>query len=544
MILIAVFASAGTARSQCYEAKLQEAAGSADDRFGIAVLPHDDVLFVAEEGADASGRVHVFTQQPAGWVEITSVVPADIRPGLHFGAALAASGDVLLAGSREDDGWGDPEPGGAWIFVRDRQATPTPLDDLWVEVQALQVTDPWLAGRFGASVALTDGVALVGAPDLVGAPVSAAAYLFVRDDRGTRTQFDDRWIQQARLDPDPATTNSDLGACVALMDGGGLALASDPRDRTGANGGVHLYARDDHGSSDPFDDTWQPIGQIEAPPGGADTLTGNFIVDDDRLFAAGFFSDASSHRNVERIDVYERSAGIWNLAQVIDNPVSGFGSFGRSMAADGDLLISGDMAWSFGPPADGSRTAILARVAGVWTLQSVELAPDRSARDNFGQAAALVGSRAYVGAPGAPYVDDDPAVEGAVWVVDLARQNGWEMLSESVPNDPSLGGWGSLDGQSTVTIRVYDTFDAGNLVVLVAGTRELNLPIGDDLLVPSPDLFVPLVLGLDGDVAVSGIWPPGLPPGFQVWFQAWLATGWPSDPWSASNALRATQTTD
>jgi hypothetical protein len=270
------------------------------------------------------------------------------------------------------------------------------------------------------------------------------------------------------------------------------------------------------------------------------------IVNGEQLFAVGGFVDAASHQYVERIDVYERSAGTWNLAQAIDNPLLdlGFGNFGSSMAADGDHLISGAMAWSFGLSDDGFRTAILARVAGAWTLQSVELAPDRSARDRFGAAVALVGNRAFVGAPGTPYINDDPAVEGAVWSVDLARQNGWEMLSETAPPEPSLGGWGSLDGASAVTLRVYDNFSSGNLVVLVVGTRELNLPIGGDLLVPSPDLLVPLVLGTNGDVAVSGIWPPGLPSGFQVWFQAWLATGTPSDPWSASNGLRVTQTTD
>src|SRR5574342_610214 len=130
MFVIALCTLAGPAWSQCFVVKLQEAGGSAADRFGIKVLQQDDVLFVAEEEADASGRVHVYTEQPSGWVEITSFAPAAARPGLRFGAALSADGDVLLAGSRDDDGSGQPGTGGAWIFVRERQATPTPLDDV------------------------------------------------------------------------------------------------------------------------------------------------------------------------------------------------------------------------------------------------------------------------------------------------------------------------------------------------------------------------------------------------------------------------------
>jgi hypothetical protein len=537
MFLIALCTLAGPARSQCFVVKLEEAGGSAEDRFGMKVVQHDDVLFVAEEEADASGRVHVYSEQPAGWVEITSFAPAAARPGLRFGAALAADGDVLLAGSRDNDGSGLPGTGGAWIFVRDRQATPTPLDDRWVELQQLEISDPWTSQYFGGSVALFDGTALVGAPQLIGSPQGAAVYVFSRDDRSSKTHFDDRWTEQARLDPDPATATSRLGTCVALVDGGGLALASDPRDQVGANGGVLLFARDTHGSSDQFDDTWQLTGQIEAPAGGADSLSENFIVDGERLFAAGGILIPGSSASRPCIVVYERTAGTWSSAQVLDGEVDG-----ASMAADGDLLMTRIPGWGGGPAVHGDEMALFVRVAGVWTQQSTLQAPDQAVHDGFGGSVDLVGIRAYIGARGWPYVDDYPAVEGAVWVVQFDEPNGWTALSETDNPNPSLAGWGRLDGQSTVSLHVYDTFFDGTLVLLVVGSRELNLPIGDDLLVPAPELLLPLFIGANGDVSVSGIWPPGLPPGFSVWFQAWLATGYLSEPWSVSNALRVTQT--
>jgi FG-GAP repeat protein len=534
-LLFVVGALAGPARTQCFTWKLVEAGGSAQDRFGMALLRQDDVLFVAEEAADASGRIHVYTEQPAGWVEITSFAPAGSRPGLRFGAALAASGDLLLAGSRDDDGSGVPGTGGAWIFARDRQATPTPLDDLWVEVQSLQISDPWTSRFFGGAVALGDGTALVGAPELLGAPQHAAAYVFERDDRGTKTPFDDLWLEQARLDPDPSTSSSSLGACVSLIDGGELALASDSRDRVGANGGVLLFARDGHGSSDPFDDTWSLAGQIDAPAG--DALYDNFIVDGERLFAAGGFFEAGSSVRSPCIQIFERTGTAWNFTQRIEDSCDG-----RSMAADGDLLLTSVPGWEGGPAVRGSQVAVVARVAGTWTVQSILEAPDQAPTDGFGSALDLAGSRATLGAHGAPYVDDDQAVEGAVWFVELDEPNGWTALSDTSAPDPSLGGWGRLDGQSPVTVRVYDTFAAGSLVLLVVGTREVDWPIGNYLLVPSPDLLLPLVLGDLGDFAVSGIWPPGLPPGFSVWLQAWMPTGSPWWPWYVSNGLRVTQT--
>jgi hypothetical protein len=538
MFPIALCVLAGPARSQCFVTKIQEAGGGAEHRFGMTVLQHDDVLFVAEEEADASGRVHVYSEQPSGWVEITSFVPAAARPGLRFGAALSADGDELLVGSSDDDGSWVPGKGGAWIFVRDRQETPTPLDDRWVELQALEISDPWTSQYFGRSVALCDGIALLGVPLLEGAPQRAAAYVFARDDRSPKTLLDDRWTEQARLDPDPATATSSLGACVALIDGGGLALASDSRDQVGANGGVLLYARDKHGSSDRFDDTWQLTGQIDAPAGGADSLFGNFIVDGERLFAFGGIATPGSSVLRPCIVVYERTAGAWSSSQVLDGDVDG-----ASMAADGDLLMTTVPGWG-GPPSHGDEMALFARVAGAWTLQSIVRAPDEAPYDEFGCSVDLVGSRAYFGAHGWPYRDDYPAVEGAVWVAQFDEPNGWTALSDTNIPEPSLAGWGRLDGQSTVTLHVYDTFWDGNLVVLVAGASELNLPIGDDVLVPTPDLLLPLVMSPGGDVSVSGIWPPGLPPGFSVWFQAWVVTGYHSKPWSVSNAVRATQTSD
>jgi hypothetical protein len=528
---IAFCALALPASAQCFRAKLKEAASNVDDHFGVQVVRHDDVLFVSERGADEAGAVHVFTELADGWHDLATLVPAATAPGLRFGASLAADGDVVVIGSRELDAGGYPARCGAWIFVRDRGTALDSSDDKWLELQHLELADP-AANSFGWSVALQGGTALIGAP------AAKSAWICVQDDGGTPTLFDDQWTLQAQLDPDAASPHSQIGVATALMDGGTLALASDPGDTVGSDGGILLYARDDHGTTDPLDDTWSAAGQIEAPAGGTEALSNSFVVDGDRLFAEEA-RDSTKGLPDGLIDVYERQSGTWSLVQQIDDPLGDFGPFGRSMAASGDTLVVGGLSWMYGPPVGGRQLCWYARVAGTWTLQSTLFAADESNMDGFGLSVALEDSRLFAGSPGGPYVDDDQAVEGAVWVVDLDVANGWTRLDHGGGGTPLLGGWGCLEAGAPVTVRAYETFEAGSLALLVVGASEVDLPIKSYLLLPSPDFLIPAVLGPIGDAEFSGAWPSGLASGTSLWFQAWVDDGFHG--WYVSKGLQATQ---
>ena len=524
-------------RAQCFETRIVEPVGHFDDRFGTVVLAHEDVLFVTEVGPEAAGRVHVFREQPQGWVQVDSFVPLAGRPGLRFGDALAADGDVLLVGSREE---GDILPtgqGGAWIFVRDRRNTATPLDDRWWELQELQPSGVSMPHNFGVAVALNGDTAAVGAPDLPGG--DAAVFVFTRTDGGTATPRDDLWVQQARLEPDPSTPDSDLGEAVALLDDGHLVLASDPGDAVGVPGGILTFVRDTQGTPDPADDTWQPGPQIEAPSAEQGELRRQFIVAGERLFAEALAVDPVTFEVIERVAIFERDAAGWTLAQMLENPLFVFGPFGRRMAADTETFVSGHMQWTFGPPFAGAWTVIFERHGNTWEFVQALQAPDESTQDGFGRGVSLHERRLFLGAPGAPYVDDDPAVEGSVHVVELDQPNAWTKLSDSALPAPSLAGWGCLEDDTRVIVRVHDSFLARQPALLVVGASLLDQPLLGSVLFPQPDLLLPLVLGPNGDATLTGRWPSGLPAGTSLWLQAWVPPVPGGTNWEQTHGLRA-----
>lgn len=95
--------------------------------------------------------------------------------------------------------------------------------------------------------------------------------------------------------------------------------------------------------------------------------------------------------------------------------VDGADAFGQALAVSGDVAVVG------APDMDGGRGAafVFTRAAGVWTEAARLQASDRSADDNFGAAVAIDGDRIVVGAPevgltahGAAYVYE---YDGAAW---------------------------------------------------------------------------------------------------------------------------------
>jgi hypothetical protein len=105
-------------------------------------------------------------------------VAPDAQQYDYFGEKVALSGDYALVGARgEDGGAGDPvsRSGAAYLFHRTGP-------NVWDSGVRLAVGGPQVDGYFGGSVALSFGIALVGAylQDSGTDPVAdaGAAYVF------------------------------------------------------------------------------------------------------------------------------------------------------------------------------------------------------------------------------------------------------------------------------------------------------------------------------------------------------------------------------
>lgn len=169
-----------------------------DDSFGVSVDLDGDTLVVGAygEASDGSspyddslerpGAVYVFERTGTTWSQESWLKAWNVDALDMFGARVAISGDSILVGATGEasDGtsWLENTSygyGAAYLFVRE--------GDAWVQGSYLKASNPDGGDFFGGSVAMSDGVVVVGAdgersdgsgPLDNSLPYAGAAYVF------------------------------------------------------------------------------------------------------------------------------------------------------------------------------------------------------------------------------------------------------------------------------------------------------------------------------------------------------------------------------
>jgi hypothetical protein len=142
-----VFRSEGTAWLE--EQKLSASDADAFDAFGTSVAFEDDVIVV---GAPRNNAAYVFRFDGTDWLEEQKLIPNGA--GLLFGTSVSISGDAIAVGA--------PGSGSGKVFVYRFDA------GQWEAEQTLDVPELLFSSPsdvfFGASVACSDGLLIVGSP--------------------------------------------------------------------------------------------------------------------------------------------------------------------------------------------------------------------------------------------------------------------------------------------------------------------------------------------------------------------------------------------
>jgi hypothetical protein len=134
----------------------------------------------------ATGAVYVFEGAQATWTQTARLTPADGASNDRFGSALALSGDRLVVSASNHGAYVFDDVSGAWVQTTELPAAgPVAMDGGWVVVgttvfacsatactQNATLTDPQPSQgapiAFGASVAISGQIAVVGAPNVLG----------------------------------------------------------------------------------------------------------------------------------------------------------------------------------------------------------------------------------------------------------------------------------------------------------------------------------------------------------------------------------------
>ncbi len=266
---------------------------SGGDRFGTAVAISANTIVVGapeEDGGSSgidpsdndssqnAGSAYVFVRNGMIWSQQAQLKASNADRNDQFGFSVAASGETVVVGSRQESGSGSganppvnddaPGAGAAYVFVRSGNG--------WSQQAYLKASNSQDFDRFGSSVGLSGNTLVVGAINEDGggtgvnplvnesADNAGAAYVFERLGSG--------WSQQALLKASNTGSGDFFGSSVSVSGdtvvvgangeyGGGSGVDPASNDSARLAGAAYTYVRS--GS------TWSPLSYLKASNNGA-----------------------------------------------------------------------------------------------------------------------------------------------------------------------------------------------------------------------------------------------------------------------------------
>jgi hypothetical protein len=398
---------------------------AASDQFGNAVAIDGSLIVVGvrwdNQGATDAGTAVVHRDVAGVWSMEQVLVAGDGAANDWFGASVAVSREVIVVGAPQNDSFGTN--GGAAYVFRFNKAL-----EVWQQEDKIGPLVGPTGNYFGNSVAIDGDVIAVGAyQDNLPLPTAGSVHVY-------RLQ-DGRWALDAEIQPAGLDAGDQFGTAVALQ--GDLLLASAESDDGPGNmfsgaGAAYVYRY--------AGGTWMLEQKLEPPGHPAAAQFGVTLALDGALALFGAWRDDDGGTDAGAAYVFRQVAGpgTWQFEQKLlaFQPQAG-AHLGLGVAIHGDLAVCG--AYRENAPIDDSGAAYVHRDTGRGWVPLARLLPsDPEVEGFFGNSVAIQSGVAVVGSFG----DNTPLVDsGSAYVYSLFDCNG-----NGVPdaNDISMGH--SLDG--------------------------------------------------------------------------------------------------
>jgi hypothetical protein len=340
--------------------------------------------------------------------------------GDQFGWSVAISDQTAIVGAFRDNLDSIVNAGSAYIFVRSGST--------WQLQAWLTAPDAAADAGFGWSVALDGDTAIVGANPGIGTPETmppGSAYVFVRS--GTS------WSMQQKITPADGGTGDQFGSALDLS--GETAVI-------GGNESAYVYVRS--GS------TWSLEQKV--PLGG---LVSSIGADADT-----FIANAGT-----TAFVYTRSGATWTQQTTFASALY------ERVALDTDTALVGSK-WA-------GSVRVFTRSGATWTQQQI-LTPNDAAPNNlFGNALAISGDLAFIGAEGSNVDGFDYAGAAYVFVRTGSVWTQQRKITATVPGAIAyFGGSVGLDGTTAIagaSRHLVNGISIGSAFVYVQGGGDWPL---------------------------------------------------------------------
>ena len=378
---------------------------NAERRRGAAVAIDGDTVLVSSFSNDlffsAEGAARVFVRDVIGWEEQAQLVGTDPAREDFFGASVALGEEVALVGASGDDTVSSIDAGAAYLFDR--------VGGLWAFNTRLAPGDLADDDRFGTDVDLDRDTALVGAPGGPFATTIGSAYVFFRRES--------IWGLQAKLSGTGGSEGNSFGREVALD--GDTALVGAPRESTDLapeHGSAYVFVRDGT--------TWREEAELRLSDllPGAEPIAnlrfgGSVALDGDTALIGLPKIETLEQIFGGAVTMFERDAGEWRGQVPALTPADGDGGdfFGISIALEGDFAFVGSPRNDEAGGVDAGSVYVFERDGESWISREKLKASDGVPHDGFGTAISVDGSRLAIGTSPLDIVDD---ITGSVYVFE------------------------------------------------------------------------------------------------------------------------------
>jgi hypothetical protein len=337
-------------------------------QFGTSVAISGTTAVVGATGyGGAAGLAFVFTKTATGWKQTAVLKGSDIAGGDRFGASIAISGTIVVVGAPSHG----HDAGRAYLFTKTATG--------WKQAAELKAPRIVTGAFFGSSVTVSGRDVVVGAPGSV-VDRTGRAYVFTKTATG--------WKQVAQLKGSDTVAYDEFGHSVAVS---GTTVVVSATDHADGAGRVYVFVKSLKG--------WTQVAELK----GSDTVSlpvdefGWAVAVSGTTVVVGSPYHAG---DAGRAYVFSRTTKGWKqVAELRVSDAANNEQFGFSVAVSGATAVVGAV---FGGE-DAGRAYVFRRTAKGWALASELKGSDTVIGNRFGISVDVSGTIGVVGAPGYGY---------------------------------------------------------------------------------------------------------------------------------------------
>ncbi|MSR19268.1 MAG: hypothetical protein EXS00_08965 [Phycisphaerales bacterium] len=310
------------------------------------------------------------------------LIDPDGAAGDLFSVSLASEGEWLMAGAMWDDTQAGPDQGSVVTFLKQ--------GDQWIAQAKLEAPPGLESDYFGNTVAISNGVAVVGAyrATIDGVLQRGAAHVFTLQPSG--------WMHTQRLLASDGLEDDYFGSSVAIE--GNTMVVASRLDDSGAvldQGSAYVFERDENG-------LWVERQKLVAFDGRMHDQFGfHSAISGDDIFVGANWDDLPGKVDAGSVYRFHRDgSGQFQHAQHITAPDGqGHDEFGIRVVARGAYVVVGSPGASIGSDSFRGAAYVLRRgLDGVWGESQKLISPGGLPGDQLGSSLAIDGGLIAVGA--------------------------------------------------------------------------------------------------------------------------------------------------